>query len=74
MLLEQFPDVRSLSATDKLIFLGELWDDLAEHPSDVPVSREIIEELDRRMEEFRKHPDQFTTWEAIQEKVLGRRL
>ena len=74
MLLEHFPDVRQLSAAEKLIFVSELWDDLAEHPSEVPVSREVREELDRRMEHFRQHPDQFTTWEAIQEKVLGRRL
>ena len=74
MLLEHFPDVRQLSAAEKLIFVSELWDDLAEHPSEVPVSREVREELDRRMKHFRQHPDQFTTWEAIQEKVLGRRL
>ena len=74
MLLEHFPDVRQLSAAEKLIFVSELWDDLAEHPSEVPVSREVRDELDRRMKHFRQHPDQFTTWEAIQEKVLGRRL
>ena len=74
MLLEQFPDVRQLSAADKLIFVSELWDDLAEHPCEVPVSQEIVAELDRRMEDFRQHPDKFTTWEAIQEKVLGKRL
>jgi putative addiction module component (TIGR02574 family) len=73
MLLEHFPDVRQLSSAEKLIFVSELWDDLAEHPSEVPVSREIIEELDRRMEHFKTHPDEFTTWEAIQEKVLGRK-
>lgn len=74
MLLDQYPDVRSLSSAEKLILVSELWDDLAEHPSEMPVSREIIEELNRRMEHFRRNPGEFTTWEAIQEKVLGRRL
>jgi putative addiction module component (TIGR02574 family) len=74
MMLERYPEVRKLSAAEKLIFVGELWDDLAEHPSGVPVSREIVEELDRRMKHFRQHPEEFTTWEAIQEKVLGKRL
>lgn len=74
MVIEHFPEVRQLSAAEKLIFVSELWDDLAEHPSEVPVERHIIEELDRRMDDFRKHPGQFTTWEAIQQKVLGHQL
>jgi putative addiction module component (TIGR02574 family) len=73
MVIEHFPEVRQLSSAEKLIFVSELWDDLAEHPSEVPVDREIIAELDRRMEEFREHPERFTTWEAIQQKVLGSR-
>jgi putative addiction module component (TIGR02574 family) len=74
MLLDRYPDVRKLSAAEKLIFVGELWDDLAKHPSDVPASRDIAEELDRRMEHFRRHPEEFTTWEAIQQKMLGKKL
>lgn len=73
MIIEQLPEVRPLSSAEKLIFLSELWDDLVEHPSGVPVGHEIIAELDRRMEEFREHPDRFTTWEAIQKNVLGLR-
>jgi hypothetical protein len=39
--------------------------------SEAPVSCEIIAELDRRMEHFRQHPNQFVTWEAVKERVLG---
>jgi hypothetical protein len=41
--------------------------------SEALVSREIIAELDRRMEHFREHPDDFTTWEAVKERILGSR-
>src|SRR5881396_1936697 len=71
MILEKFPEVRRLTASEKLIFVSELWNDLEAHPSEVPVSREIIEELDRRMEHFRQHPNEFTTWEAVKERILG---
>lgn len=71
MILEKFPDVRRLTASEKLIFVSELWNDLEAHPSEVPVSREIIAELDRRMEHFREHPGEFTTWEAVRERILG---
>ena len=71
MILEQFPEVKKLSPSEKLLFVSELWNDLEAHPSDVPVSREIITELDRRMEHFRQHPEEFTTWEAVKERILG---
>ena len=74
MILEKIPAVNSLSATEKLLLVSELWDDLAAHPTEVPVSREQIAELDRRMEEYRRDPDQVTSWEAIQQRILGRTL
>lgn len=73
MILEKFPEVQKLSPSEKLMFVSELWNELEEHPSAVPVSPEIIAELDRRMEHFRQHPDEFTTWEAVKRRVLGSR-
>ena len=73
MILEKFPEVQRLSPSEKLLFVSELWNDLEAHPTEVPVSREIIAELDRRMEEFRQHPDQFTTWEVVKTRILGSR-
>ena len=71
MILEKFPELQRLSPSEKLIFLAELWNDLEEHPSEVPVAREIIQELDQRMEHFRQHPNESTTWEAVKERILG---
>ena len=65
MILETMPDVNRLTAAEKLLLVSELWDDLAAHPTEVPVSREQIAELDRRMEAYRRDPSQVTTWEAI---------
>lgn len=71
MILEKFPGVQRLTPSEKLIFVSELWNDLEAHPSDIPVSPEVISELDQRMEHFRQHPNEFTTWEAVKERVLG---
>lgn len=73
MILEKFPEVQRLSASEKLMFVSELWNELEAHPSEVPVSPEIIAELDRRMERFRQHPEEFTTWEEVKARVLGSR-
>ncbi len=74
MILETIPGVNRLTAAQKLLLVSELWDDLAAHPTEVPVSREQIAELDRRMETYRRDPSQVTTWEAIQQRILGRTL
>jgi len=74
MILEKIPAVNSLTATEKLLLVSELWDDLDAHPNEVPVSREQIAELDRRMEEYRRDPSQVTSWAAIQGRILGRIL
>jgi putative addiction module component (TIGR02574 family) len=71
MILEKFPEVKELTPSEKLVFVSELWNDLEANPSEVPVSREIIEELDRRMEHFRQHPEEFATWEDIKKRILG---
>lgn len=74
MILETIPEVKRLTPAEKLLLVGELWDDLATHPTEIPVSREQIAELDRRMAEYRRDPSQVTSWEAIQTRVLGRTL
>lgn len=70
MILERFPEVERLSALEKLQLASELWNQLEAHPSDLPVSDAIVSELERRMEHFKNHPDQCTTWAAIKERVL----
>ena len=70
MILEQHPELRQLSPADKLALVSELWDDLAANPEDVPVAPELIAELDRRLEGYRKDTTQVTTWEAVKVRLL----
>lgn len=74
VILESIPEVSRLTAAEKLLLVSELWDDLAAHPTEVPVSREQIAELDRRMEAYRLDPSQVTSWQAIQRRILGKTL
>jgi putative addiction module component (TIGR02574 family) len=70
MILDRFPEVQKLSPAEKLLFVSELWNDLEANPSAIPVSKEIVAELDRRMEHFKRHPEKFTTWEEARARVL----
>ena len=72
MILEKIPQIKSLNPKEKLLLVSELWSDLASNPDEVPVSKEIILELDRRIEAYESDPSNFTTWEIAKEKILER--
>lgn len=72
MILERHPELRRLSPSEKLALVSELWDDLAAHPEEIPINPEQIEELDRRLEAYRKDASQSTTWEAVRARILPR--
>jgi putative addiction module component (TIGR02574 family) len=74
MILETLPELSRMTPAQKLLLVTELWDDLAAHPTEVPVSPAQIAELDQRMADYRRDPTQITTWEAIQQRILGRTL
>ena len=71
MILERHPELRRLSAADKLALVSELWDELAAHPEEVPVDSELIAALDRRMEDYRRDPTQVTAWEGVKARLLS---
>jgi len=74
MIIETISGVNQLTPAEKLLLVSELWDDLAANPSEVPVSREQIAKLDRRIEAYHRDAGQVTSWETIQQRILGRAL
>jgi putative addiction module component (TIGR02574 family) len=70
-MIERIPELRTLSPADKLTLVTELWDDLASNPEDIPVPPEHIAEIERRLEEYRKHPELAATWEEVKARILG---
>ncbi len=73
MILERIPDLRSLSVLDQLTLMSELWENIASHPEEIPVSPAIIEELDRRLAHYHKHPNEVTTLDEIKSRLLATR-
>jgi putative addiction module component (TIGR02574 family) len=72
-MIERMPELRTLSPSDKLALVTELWDDLASNPEDIPITPEQIAEVDRRLEEYRKNPDLGSTWEEVKARILGQK-
>lgn len=62
-----------LSTSEKFQLVSELCEELESQTESFPVPKEYIAELDRRMEEFKQHPDRYSTWEEVKARILGSR-
>jgi putative addiction module component (TIGR02574 family) len=72
-MIERIPELRTLSPSDKLTLVTELWEDLASRPEDIPITPEQIAEVDRRLEEYRQNPDLGSSWEDVKARILGQK-
>jgi hypothetical protein len=54
---EKIPELKSLSPEEKLILVGELWDELAADPNAFPPREDHIKILRERLEHYRQHPE-----------------
>ena len=70
MLKEAIPHFDELSASEKLLLLEELWDDLAGAPADVPVHDWQKRELERRYEEYLQNPSEGSPWPEVRERLM----
>lgn len=59
------PDFDELSLDEKIARLQQLWDVLSQDPSALQLTDAQEQELRKRMEEHRKHPDQAIPWENV---------
>ncbi len=72
MILERFPEIQQLNDDELWQLYAELSDKLF---VDEPVTDpEIIAELDRRWEEYRRDPSTTKPWSVVREQLRGKYL
>jgi putative addiction module component (TIGR02574 family) len=65
-------DVLAMSVAERIQLAEDIWDSIAAAGEPVPVSDAQREELDRRVEDHRLHPDSGTEWDDLKRR-LGKR-
>jgi putative addiction module component (TIGR02574 family) len=66
-------DVLELSVPERIQLVEDIWDSIATVPRPIPLTDAQCEELDRRLEDYRQHPDEGSPWEEVKSRILGRR-
>jgi len=60
-----------LSTEQKIEYVMDLWDRIGAAADEVPVSDEVLEEVERRIDEHDRHPEDSVTWEELKLKIWG---
>ena len=71
MIKDKILELQKLSTAHKFALAVELWDEFSSNPDEIPVTEEQLNELDRRFEEYRQHPDKVVTWEEAKARILS---
>jgi putative addiction module component (TIGR02574 family) len=66
-------DVLELSLPERIQLVEDIWDSIAAIPQPMPLTQAQREELDRRLEDYRQHPEDGSPWEKVKSRILGKR-
>lgn len=66
----ELPAYRTLSTAEKLLLVEEIWDEIAQHPDELPIPAWHKAELDRRYQVYRQNPREGSPWEVVKARLL----
>ncbi len=73
MVAEKFPQLQSLSSEEKLILVGELWNQLAADPAAFPKRDDHVKLIEMRLAHLKEHPHDVVAWEEVKKRILTSR-
>lgn len=65
-----YAEILGLPPSERLQLLEAIWDSLTESPEAIPISDEIRDELDRRLEAYYKNPESARPWDEIKDDLF----
>ena len=66
-------DLLSLSVTERIQLVEDLWDSIAIVPESVQLSDEQRLELDKRLDDYHSDPDIGSSWADVLERIRNRK-
>jgi putative addiction module component (TIGR02574 family) len=68
----QIADILELSVPERIRLVEEIWDSIAAVPEAVALSGEQIDEIERRLEDYRSDPTSVVPWKVVRERLRQR--
>lgn len=58
-----------LSVAERIQLVGDLWDSISEIPQDIELTEEQRQELRRRIQDYRKNPQEGISWAELKARI-----
>ena len=68
---EILAEISTLDASEKILLVEEVWDSVASEDPIIPLSEAQISELQLRIEEYRRNPNDLLSWEDVRIAARG---
>lgn len=63
-------DVLELSVAERVQLVGDIWDSIAADQQALSLTQAQRDEIDRRLEDERLHPQDASSWEEVKTRIL----
>ena len=65
------PEFDDAPETERIAFVEELWNRIAQHPDAVPVPDHHKRILDQRLNAYRRNPEAGRPWSEVRDQLLA---
>lgn len=62
-------DILELSISERIQIVEDIWDSIATEKNEVPLTDDLREELDLRLEAYHKNPEDGASWEGLKDRL-----
>ena len=66
----QVAEILELSVAEKIQIVEDIWDSIIQNPEQLPLSEKEKMELDKRLADYEKNPDDGIEWETLKKNIL----
>ena len=65
------PNLNDLSPSEKLLLVGDIWDELSKEPAALELTETQKAELLKRYREYQENPTEGDSWEVVKRRLLA---
>lgn len=62
-------DIMEMSVAERILLVEEVWDSIAAVPEVIHLTEAQRDELDRRLEAYRKDPEAGAPWDEVEARI-----
>lgn len=63
-------DILKLSIPDRILMVEAIWDSITKSKQDIPLTEDIKNLLDKRLDAHNAKPDEGSSWEEVKARII----